>query len=78
MDRGAMTDADYPYVSGTTGTEGNCVEDSNKYVAKVDYWQSVSNNVSAISEELARHPLAIAVSAGVEAFYMYESGVIKA
>jgi len=31
-----------------------------------------------IGEELNRHPLAIAVSAGVDAFYFYESGIIKA
>jgi len=78
MDRGAMTDAEYPYVSGTTMTEGNCVEDSSKYVASVETWGSVANDITAIKDELTKHPLAIAVSAGQDAFYFYESGVIKA
>jgi hypothetical protein len=78
MDYGAMTDADYPYVSGTTGTQMDCVEDKDKYVASVDYWGSVGPDVNSIGEELNKHPLAIAVSAGSDPFYFYESGVIKA
>lgn len=78
MDRGAMLDAEYPYVSGATMTEGNCVEDSSKYVAGVETWGSVANDIGAIKDELTKHPLAIAVSAGQDAFYLYESGVIKA
>ena len=78
MDRGAMLDAEYPYVSGTTMTEGDCVEDSSKYVAGVETWGSVANDIGAIKDELTKHPLAIAVSAGQDAFYFYESGVIKA
>jgi len=45
MDRGAMTDADYPYVSGTTGTQMDCVEDSTKYVASVETWAGVPNDL---------------------------------
>ena len=43
-DYGAMADADYPYVSGTTGEIGNCTEDSSKFVASVSSWDSVDGS----------------------------------
>jgi len=43
-DYGAMADADYPYVSGTTGEIGNCTEDSSKFVASVSSWYYVDGS----------------------------------
>lgn len=76
MDRGAMTDEDYPYISGTTSTEQNCVEDSSKYVVGVEGWGSVDDSVTALGEALNRTPLAIAVAAGNDDWFQYSGGVL--
>lgn len=77
MDKGAMPDSEYPYVSGTTGSEGSCQDDSSKYVAKVDYWGSVEGGVTNIIEKLQDRPLAVAVAAGNDDWFQYAGGILQ-
>jgi hypothetical protein len=41
-DEGVMLEDDYPYFSGSTGTEGACQHDSTKTVGKVTGWEQVT------------------------------------
>ena len=77
MDHGAMTNADYPYTSGQTGSAGSCMQDDSKYVAKVSYWGSVSTGVTDMISKLQERVLTVAVAAGNDAWFQYDSGVVQ-
>lgn len=77
QNNGAMLDEDYPYVSGTTMESTECREDPEKFVPSVDHFAYVGTDVCSIGEELSKNPLAMAISGDNDAFYFYESGIMK-
>lgn len=77
QNRGAMLNSDYPYVSGATMAPTECQVDTSKYVSSVNYYGYVPEDVASIKLELALAPLAMAITADSDAFYFYESGIMK-
>jgi len=76
-DYGAMADADYPYVSGTTGEVGACMENADQYVASVVEWGEVDGSSTAnIASALEEGPLAIAVAAYSDTWFNYGGGIV--
>jgi len=78
---GVCTEADYPYVSGTTKTAGTCAQDSctkNANVAPKSYTDVQTNSDSAMMSALAQQPVSIAIEADQTAFQLYKSGVFTA
>jgi C1A family cysteine protease len=78
---GICTEATYPYVSGTTKTEGTCDEskctkDVNSIPAS--YVDVEKNSDAAMMSALALGPVAIAIEADEKAFQLYTSGVLTA
>ena len=74
---GLCTEGDYPYVSGTTKTEGTCTKTcalvSGSKIAK--YVDVLPSSDSAMMSALAQQPVAIAIQANQQAFQLYKSGV---
>jgi len=77
-EQGIMTDADYPYTSGSTGTETQCAHDASKTIGKVARWGQIRDNIDDVKEKLKTHPLTIAIDAGQGVFQFYKDGVIAA
>lgn len=78
---GVCTEADYPYVSGTTKTAGDCKQSSctkNANVAPKSYTDVQKNSDSAMMSALAQQPVSIAIEADQSAFQLYKSGVFTA
>lgn len=74
---GLCTEADYPYVSGTTMTAGTCVK-SCKNVAGSDVAKFVdveSASDLAFSTALSLNPVSVAIEADQREFQLYKSGV---
>jgi len=70
--------ADYPYVSGTTKTEGTCVYDASTAImgAVSDCGAPVSGDENMLAQAIAQEgPLTIAIDAGGIGFQLYSSGV---
>jgi hypothetical protein len=72
-----MTNEDYPYFSGTTGSEGDCKHDASKTVGKVKNWGQIYDSVTDVKAKVMKQPLTVAVDAGSSTFQFYRSGVIK-
>lgn len=75
---GAMLEADYPYTSGRTGTESQCVHDDTKVVGKAKEWGQITTNVSDMKDKTMQQPLSVALNASSSAFQFYSSGVVRA
>eukprot|EP01034_Spumella_vulgaris_P033468 gene33468-41297_t len=76
--KGICTEKDYPYASGVSKKDGDCLESSCKKVADVapKSWTDVSpNSDSAMEKALEIGPVAIAIEADEAAFQLYKSGV---
>ena len=74
---GLCTEADYPYVSGTTMTAGTCAK-SCKNVAGSDVAKFVdveSASDLAFSTALSQQPVSVAIEADQREFQLYKSGV---
>lgn len=73
----AMTEADYPYTSGTTSTESTCAYDSSKTTGvTVEMYSRVSKNTpSQMKYFLEQRPLAVSIEADQTSFQTYKSGV---
>ena len=71
---GFMTDADYPYESGTSQTEGACRYKKEQKIGRVTTWGTVSN-VSDMLSKLKQQPISIAVAVNRE-FQLYNGGVL--
>ena len=76
-DHGVMTNEDYPYFSGNTGSEGDCKHDASKIEGKVSHWGQIRDNITEVKAKVMKQPLTVAVDAGSSAFQFYSSGVIK-
>jgi C1A family cysteine protease len=77
---GICTEAGYPYVSGTTKTEGECVETctKNKDSVPQSYVDVEKNSDAAMMSALNIGPVAIAIEADQKEFQLYTSGVLTA
>jgi len=71
---GLNTEANYPYVSGTTKKAGDCVEKGAKYAA-VSSWTDVAASDAALKAALNQQPVSVAIEADQAAFQLYQSGV---
>ena len=71
-----MTEDDYPYTSGTTGTETPCAYDESKGVTNVSSYTQVQANTDSIKAAIEQQPVSVAVSAGNNVFRNYTSGVV--
>jgi len=75
---GLCSEADYPYVSGTTRTAGTCAQSSctlDSKVAPKSYTDVQKNSDSAMMSALNKGPVSIAIEADQSAFQLYKSGV---
>jgi C1A family cysteine protease len=77
---GVCTEADYPYVSGTTRERGTCNTKctKNANVAPKSYTDVQTNSDSALMSALAQQPVSVAIEADQAAFQLYKSGVFTA
>jgi len=78
---GVCTEADYPYVSGTTKTAGTCTQSKctkNANVAPKSFTDVTKNSDSAMMSALAQQPVSIAIEADQSTFQLYKSGVLTA
>jgi len=78
---GVCTEADYPYTSGTTGTNGSCNQSSCSKVATSapkSHTDVTVNSDSAMMSALVQQPVSVAIEADQQAFQLYTSGVFTA
>lgn len=77
---GVCTEADYPYVSGTTKERGTCDTSctKNTKAAPKSFTDVQTNSDSAMMSALAQQPVSIAIEADQTAFQLYKSGVFTA
>jgi C1A family cysteine protease len=79
---GLCSEEAYPYVSGTTKTEGTCVDVSSKCIdaaAVPDSFVDVTKNSdSAFMTALSIGPVAVAIQADEKDFQLYSGGVLTA
>jgi len=77
---GVCSEADYPYVSGTTKTSGTCSDSSckNSAFAPSSFTDVASNSDDAMMSALAQQTVAIAIQADDISFQLYSSGVYTA
>ena len=74
---GLCLEADYPYVSGTTKTQGTCLS-TCKSVEKSDVHEIIDVTPSseiAMMTALSKQPISIAIEADQREFQLYKSGV---
>jgi cathepsin L len=73
---GIATEANYPYVSGTTKTGGTCDTTKPKFAVTVTGYTDVAvNNNDAMKSAIALKPVSIAIEADQTSFQLYKSGV---
>ena len=77
---GLATEADYPYVSGTTKARGDCNTKvaKNAKVAPKSHTDVAVNSDAALMSAIAQQPVSIAIEADTKEFQLYKSGVFTA
>jgi C1A family cysteine protease len=74
---GLCSESDYPYVSGTTKTEGTCQNscdvDKNSHIT--GFIDVLPSSDEAMMSALAKQPVSIAIEADQKEFQLYKSGV---
>jgi len=75
---GVNTEANYPYVSGTTKAAGTCSEKGDKYAAPVSFTDVAVNSDAAMMAALVQQPVSVAIEADQTSFQLYKSGVFSA
>lgn len=73
-----MTEADYPYVSGTTKKDGQCkYQKAEGKVLVSDYIDVKSNNPTQLKAALNKGPVSIAIEADKAVFQHYKGGIVS-
>jgi C1A family cysteine protease len=78
---GVCSEADYPYVSGTTQKAGTCNQGKCTKVATSapkSYTDVQTNSDSALMSAIVNQPVSVAIEADQTAFQLYKSGVFTA
>lgn len=76
---GLCSEVAYPYTSGTTGQNGNCLDSSCTIDSKLkltSYTDVQTNSDSALMSAIAQQPVSVAIQANQPAFQSYKSGVL--
>lgn len=76
---GLCTESDYPYVSGTTKTNGDCKKTCTNVAGSkiVSYTDVTPNSDSAMMTALAQQPVSVAIEADQKSFQLYSGGVFS-
>lgn len=75
MDNGQCTNNDYPYVSGETKEDNNCMScQPRAFISKC--YDVESNNQLALKEAVSNQPVSIAIDAETMYFQHYKSGIL--
>ena len=74
-DHPLMTEAEYPYTSGT-GKSGACKYESSEGVGKVKSFKEVSKSSTQLKAAVAKGPVSVAIEADKTVFQHYRTGVI--
>jgi C1A family cysteine protease len=74
---GLCTEADYPYVSGTTKQAGTCKKTCSKVSGSsiVKHVAVAANSDNAMMTVIASQPVSVAIEADQASFQLYKSGV---
>lgn len=78
---GVCSEADYPYVSGTTQKAGTCTQSKcakDAKVAPTGFKDVTANSDTAMMSALNLGPVSVAIEADQTAFQLYKSGVFTA
>ena len=75
---GICSESDYPYTSGTTMVNGQCVASCSKNpkAAPVSFTDVSKNSDDALKSALAQQPVSVAIQANQPAFQFYSGGVL--
>lgn len=76
-DNGTMTNANYPYTSGSTQVDGACIRNAALAEPNTNSWNWVAENTEAIKAAVDLRPVTIAIDASSYVFQSYKSGVIR-
>lgn len=72
------SDADYPYVSGTTLAKGTCTADLSLGITGASaYTYVTASDATAMKAAIAQQPLAISIEASSLVFQFYSTGVLN-
>jgi len=74
-DHPLMTEAEYPYTSGT-GKSGTCHYKSSEGVGSVEGFKEVSKTSAQLKAAVAKGPVSVAIEADKTVFQHYRTGVI--
>jgi C1A family cysteine protease len=74
---GLCTDADYPWASGMTGTDGTCDTSCTNLAgtAPTSYTDVVQGSISDLQDAVYRQPVSIMIQANQVSIKQYKSGV---
>jgi cathepsin L len=70
-----MTEAEYPYTSGT-GKVGACTYEKSKGVGTVKGFKEVSKSSAQLKAAVMKGPVSVAIEADKDVFQQYRTGVI--
>jgi C1A family cysteine protease len=76
---GLCSEADYPYTSGTTGENGECLDSTCTIDTKLNiasHTDVQTNSDSALMSALVQQPVSVAIQANQPDFQLYKSGVL--
>jgi C1A family cysteine protease len=76
---GLCSEASYPYTSGTTGQDGQCLDNTctkDTKLALTGHTDVQTESDTALMTALASNPVSVAIQANQPAFQLYSSGVL--
>lgn len=76
---GLCVETDYPYVSGTTKTAGECNTECKEVdIGTMKYTDVLPNSDEAMMSALSQQPVSVAIEADTKEFQLYKSGILTA